>query len=119
MKVTCKLQNFDLLVANLSSNVDGTVSSNNFIFPSSLVLIFQLANRLQMLISVLFPFSSSVSKGEINVPPLAERLATVWLKLQDMESSHALSYQWSGSAANKHLLLALGIDSRNIVSQWI
>lgn len=75
----------------------------------------ELAHKLQMLISVLFPFSSSVSLVQINVPPLAERLATVWFKLQDMESSHALSYQWSGSAANKRLLLALGIDSRNIL----
>jgi hypothetical protein len=88
------------------------------IIPSSIAIIFQLARKLQMLINVLFPFSSSVSMVEINVPPLAERLATVWFKLQDMESSYALSYQWSGSAANKHLLLALGIDSRNIVSHW-
>ncbi|PNF36431.1 hypothetical protein B7P43_G15892 [Cryptotermes secundus] len=75
----------------------------------------ELARKLKMVINMLFPFNSSISLVEINVPPLAERLATVWCKLQDMESSHALSYQWSGSAANKHLLLALGIDSRNIL----
>jgi hypothetical protein len=71
-----------------------------------------------MLISVLFPLTSDINVMEMNVPPLAERLATVWLKLQDMESSHALSYQWSGSAASKGLLVALGIDSRNIVSHF-
>jgi hypothetical protein len=79
--------------------------------------MFQLAHKLQMLISVLFPLSNIISWAELNVPPLDDRLAAVWVKLQDMESSHALSYQWSGSAANRHLLLALGIDSRNIVSR--
>jgi hypothetical protein len=88
------------------------VSSNGFI-------VFQLAHKLQMLISVLFPFSSSISWAELNAPFLDDRLAAVWVKLQDMESTHALSYQWSDSAANKHLLLALGIDSRNIVSQCL
>jgi hypothetical protein len=82
------------------------------------VILFQLTQKLQMLVSMLFPLSSSVSLVEMNVPPLAEMLATVWLKLQDMDSSHALSYQWSGSSANKGLLVALGIDSRNIVSHW-
>lgn len=71
-----------------------------------------------MLISVLFPLTSDIGFIDVDVPSLAERLAAVWVKLQDMESSHALSYQWSGSAANKGLLVALGIDSRNIVSHF-
>ncbi|GFG37227.1 hypothetical protein Cfor_08714, partial [Coptotermes formosanus] len=75
----------------------------------------KLTQKLQALIDILFPLTSSFSLVEMNVAPLAERLATVWLKLQDMESSHALSYQWSGSATNKGLLVALGIDSRNIL----
>lgn len=86
--------------------------------PSYTVLLFQLTQKLQALIDVLFPLTSSISFVEMSVAPLAERLATVWLKLQDMEHSHALSYQWSGSATNKGLLVALGIDSRNIVSHW-
>jgi hypothetical protein len=85
---------------------------------SASFVVFQLTQKLQMLISVLFPLTSDISFVEMNVLPLAERLATVWVKLQDMESSHALSYQWSGSASNKGLLVALGIDSRNIVSHF-
>ena len=80
------------------------------------MLLFQLTQKLQALIDILFPLTSSINFVEMSVAPLAERLATVWLKLQDMERSHALSYQWSGSATNKGLLVALGIDSRNIVS---
>lgn len=75
----------------------------------------KLTQKLQALIDMLFPLTSSISLLEVNVAPLAERLATVWLKLQDMERSHALSYQWSGSATNKGLLVSLGIDSRNIL----
>ncbi|KDR10583.1 Aftiphilin [Zootermopsis nevadensis] len=75
----------------------------------------KLTEKLQMLISVLFPLTSDIGFIDVDVPSLAERLAAVWVKLQDMESSHALSYQWSGSAANKGLLVALGIDSRNIL----
>jgi len=75
----------------------------------------KLTQKLQALIDILFPLTSSINFVEMSVAPLAERLATVWLKLQDMERSHALSYQWSGSATNKGLLVALGIDSRNIL----
>ncbi|XP_071454059.1 aftiphilin isoform X2 [Hetaerina americana] len=39
----------------------------------------------------------------------------VWKQLQDVESTHALSYQWGGSSSNKTLLSALAIDSRNIL----
>lgn len=41
---------------------------------------------------------------------------SVWSRLIPMESSPALSYQWAESQANRHLLSALNIDSRNIVS---
>lgn len=41
---------------------------------------------------------------------------SVWSRLIPMESSPALSYQWAESQANRHLLTALNIDSRNIVS---
>lgn len=93
----------------------GTYIKKNSI-PSYIVLLFQLTQKLQALIDILFPLSNSINFVEMSVAPLAERLATVWLKLQDMERSHALSYQWSGSATSKGLLVALGIDSRNIVS---
>ncbi|XP_046401830.1 aftiphilin isoform X2 [Ischnura elegans] len=39
----------------------------------------------------------------------------VWKQLQDVETTHALSYQWGGSSSNKALLSALSIDSRNIL----
>ena len=53
---------------------------------------------------------------DVDVSMLDESLTGLWLKLKDVEASHALSYQWAGSSANKCLLMALGIDSRNIVS---
>lgn len=37
-------------------------------------------------------------------------------ELRDMDSTHALSYQYNSSESNKSLVRALGIDSRNIVS---
>lgn len=75
----------------------------------------KLTQKLQALIDILFPLTNSINFVEMSVAPLAERLATVWLKLQDMDHSHALSYQWSGSTTSKGLLVALGIDSRNIL----
>ncbi|XP_069681923.1 aftiphilin isoform X2 [Periplaneta americana] len=75
----------------------------------------ELLQKLQLLVNTLFPLASGLSLVEVNVPPLAENLAAVWLKLRDVETSHALTYQWSGSSSNKSLLMALGIDSRNIL----
>lgn len=40
----------------------------------------------------------------------------VWARLVPLELSPALSYQWTESLANRNLLAALNIDSRNIVS---
>lgn len=75
----------------------------------------ELLQKLQLLVNTLFPVASGLGLVEVNVPPLAENLASVWLKLRDVETSHALTYQWSGSSSNKSLLMALGIDSRNIL----
>ena len=80
--------------------------------------MLQLVHRLQTVVTSLFPLSSATLL-DVNVSVLDERLTALWLKLKDVEASHALSYQWAGSAANKCLLMALGIDSRNIVSLYI
>ncbi|XP_067012548.2 aftiphilin [Anabrus simplex] len=76
----------------------------------------KLLSRLQNVVCTLFPSPADSSTAEEGV--LCERLESyspVWSQLKDVETSHALSYQWSGSAANKILLSALGIDSRNIL----
>lgn len=41
--------------------------------------------------------------------------SSVWGHLKELETSNALSYQWSSSTANKTLLSSLNIDCRNIV----
>lgn len=43
---------------------------------------------------------------------------SVWGHLKELETSHALSYQWSNSSANKFLLSSLNIDSRYVVSNY-
>ncbi|XP_033125917.1 aftiphilin-like isoform X2 [Anneissia japonica] len=40
----------------------------------------------------------------------------IWDKLQNMEKTNALAYQWADSSNNKQLLTALAIDTRNILS---
>ena len=42
-----------------------------------------------------------------------------WQSLRDFESTPALSFHWPGSHANRCLLAALNIDSRNVVSMKI
>ncbi|PSN48911.1 hypothetical protein C0J52_03486 [Blattella germanica] len=71
---------------------------------------YELVNRLQTIVDSLFPLSTATLL-DVNVPQLDERLAALWIKLKDVEASHALSYQWSGSSSNKSLLMSLGIDS--------
>lgn len=46
--------------------------------------------------------------------------SSVWGQLKELETSHALSYQWSNSSANKCLLSSLNIDSRYVLygSRW-
>lgn len=44
--------------------------------------------------------------------------SSVWGNLKELETSHALSYQWSNSTANKTLLSSLNIDCRNIVGYY-
>ncbi|KAK6638733.1 hypothetical protein RUM43_007000 [Polyplax serrata] len=46
--------------------------------------------------------------------------SSVWGHLKELETSNALSYQWSSSTANKTLLSSLNIDCRNILfgAKW-
>ncbi|XP_049788658.1 aftiphilin isoform X1 [Schistocerca nitens] len=44
-----------------------------------------------------------------------EASQSIWAHLKNIETTHALSYQWAGSTSNKLLLSALGIDSRNLL----
>ncbi|XP_002735176.1 uncharacterized protein LOC100376520 [Saccoglossus kowalevskii] len=39
----------------------------------------------------------------------------IWNHLKDIEKTHALSYQWTGSNNDKTLMKSLGIDTRNIL----
>ena len=41
---------------------------------------------------------------------------SVWANLREPDEAFGLRYQWGGSHSNKHMLRALGIDTRNIVS---
>ncbi|XP_063230875.1 aftiphilin isoform X2 [Bacillus rossius redtenbacheri] len=67
---------------------------------------------LEGAVSSLFP---AVEDGNpCPADPAALKQSRVWEQLRDLETSHALLYQWSGSAGNKLLLSALGIDARNI-----
>ncbi|KAK7870670.1 hypothetical protein R5R35_009839 [Gryllus longicercus] len=80
----------------------------------------KLLERIESLIKDLFPNDVEMAAEifPVESEPLMEYLNTVspvWDKLRVIESSHALTYQWSGSTANKALLSSLGIDSRNIL----
>ncbi|KAJ9582842.1 hypothetical protein L9F63_022801 [Diploptera punctata] len=77
------------------------------------------AHKLETVVTSLFP-PSSTNLLDVDVSLLDKRLTALWVKLKDVEASHALSYQWAGSTANKCLLMALGIDSRNILfgARW-
>lgn len=69
----------------------------------------------------------STESDEVEVTALTNTLhsclddsSSVWGHLKELETSHALSYQWSNSTANKTLLSSLNIDCRNIVGcYWL
>lgn len=65
--------------------------------------------------SELFPVEDSKIESSKCISICVED-SLIWRKLYPIESSPALSYQWNNSYANKKLLSALNIDSRNIVS---
>nr|CAD7205769.1 unnamed protein product [Timema douglasi] len=70
--------------------------------------------RLESMLLAVFPAARDASPCPTD-PEVLGRSA-VWGRLRDLETSHALSYHWVGSSANKLLLAALGVDARNIVS---
>lgn len=76
-------------------------------------------SKVENLVDLAFPLPPNYGEEEnaSQSEDLKKNLRTgpVWGKLKDLENTHALSYQWGGSSANKVLLSALSIDSRNIL----
>nr|CAD7458788.1 unnamed protein product [Timema tahoe] len=70
--------------------------------------------RLESMLLAVFPAPQDANPCPADPEVLGR--STVWGRLRDLETSHALSYHWVGSSANKLLLAALGVDARNIVS---
>lgn len=75
---------------------------------------FQAANKIEDIITNMFPVVPSVE--EIELTDLLNKSDKIWLAVKSIEETNALSYHWSNSASNNTLLSSLGIDSRNIVS---
>lgn len=81
----------------------------------------QVILRLESKILALFPSCKGTvpeDHTEQTWLPLANYLEAtnnIWAHLKNIETTQALSFQWAGSASNKLLLSALGIDSRNLL----
>ena len=76
----------------------------------------QVADKISNIITTLFPYISNQIEIELN--PLISQNDKVWNKMKNIEETNALTYQWNNSTSYNVLLNALGIDSRNIVSNY-
>nr|CAD7595536.1 unnamed protein product [Timema genevievae] len=74
--------------------------------------------RLKSMLLAVFPAPQDANPCPADPEVLGR--SVVWGRLRDLETSHALSYHWVGSSANKLLLAALGVDARNILfgARW-
>lgn len=85
-------------------------------FGSSLTTnVEELSAKIKPLLDTLFPSSDCDSEdGSYDALDLTNVTTTI---IKDFENSKALDHQWTSSVGKSSLVTALGIDSRNIVSQ--
>lgn len=87
------------------------------VVPTSRLALFTSESILSI-ISGMFPACATEdNQSDTGQAPWADLLKQnkVYNELNDMDATHALSYQYSNSESNKSLIRALGIDSRNIL----